>query len=232
MQLLEESIAIYREVGDKKYLADALNSRSYIAMDQADYPLAQSLLEESQILFQDAESLSGIGWTVSNLGFVALHQKDYARARQFFEEGYKIRRDLGEKFGTLLSLISIGTVSIFLGDLRTARIDLEQALNGLHKVGYKQGIAESLEGLAGVAGASGNPRRAARLFGAAEALREASRAPMSQAEHSLKDPMIKDCQSRMNKDEFVQSWSVGRQMLDEGLDGVIAYALEPDEAPT
>jgi hypothetical protein len=42
----------------------------------------------------------------------------------------------------------------------------------LHGLGDRPGVIESLEGLAGVAAATAAPRRAARLWGAADALRQ------------------------------------------------------------
>jgi hypothetical protein len=44
--------------------------------------------------------------------------------------------------------------------------------------------------------------------------------------------MVRDVRSKMSQEDFDTAWSAGRHMLDEGLDRVIAYALEPDEAPT
>ena len=100
-----------------------------------------------------------------------------------------------------------------------------------HEYGYQRGIAETLEGLAGVATAKSASKRAATLFGAAEALRTAIQVPRLPSERARYDPMIKEIRSQLKAAEFSAAWSAGMEMLPSGLEKVIAYALEPEDAP-
>jgi hypothetical protein len=115
--------------------------------------------------------------------------------------------------------------------LLAARSNFEQVLKADQLVGDKWGIAENLEGLAGVAAKKGNAERAARIFGAAEVLRQTHELLWSNADRKLFEPLINDTHSQLGENDFAKARSAGRQMLDEGLDGVIAYALEPDKTP-
>jgi predicted ATPase/DNA-binding CsgD family transcriptional regulator/class 3 adenylate cyclase len=117
------------------------------------------------------------------------------------------------------------------GNLLTARSHLEQALSAYQESGQKRGVAEVLEGLAGVAARRGNAERAGRIFGAAEALREIIGAPLPPSDRNIFMPMIREAQSIMGQDAFARAWSLGRQMLAASLDHLIAYALEPDATP-
>jgi predicted ATPase/DNA-binding CsgD family transcriptional regulator/class 3 adenylate cyclase len=230
-QFLEESIHIFREIGDNKGLSDALNTRSLIAMDQGDNMLARSLLEESLKLMQDVEDRYGIGYALSNLGILEMYQGNFHRSKEFFEQGYQIFQDLGNQFQMIITRINIANVLLFQGNLASARSNLEHALIALHKAGTIRGFPEALELLAGVAAYRRNPERAARIFGVCEALRDRLHMTVPDSERILLEPIIMEVRSQMSEADFSKAWSAGRQMLAEGLDQVVVYALEPDEIP-
>ena len=65
------------------------------------------------------------------------------------------------------------------GDFASARALYEESLVIRRELGDRRGIAYSLEGLAAVVAALGSPLRAARIWGAAERLREEIGSPLS-----------------------------------------------------
>src|SRR5207249_3306610 len=103
-------------------------------------------------------------------------------ARALFEEGLALYRELGHKPGISYSLRGMGLLGHDQGDYGAARALHVESLAMCRDVGNKHGIAGNLEGLAAVAIAQAQPERAVRLFGAAEAVSEAIRAPLPPAE--------------------------------------------------
>jgi hypothetical protein len=97
------------------------------------------------------------------------------------------------------------------------------------KQAEKLSIAWCLEGLAGVAGAQGEPVRAARLLGAADRLRVAIGAPLPPGERADYDHTVDAARTQMAPDAFAASWAAGRAMT---LEQAIAYALEEDDGQT
>jgi hypothetical protein len=91
------------------------------------------------------------------------------------------------------------------------------------EMGVKASIAEGLESLAGLAGALEDYRRAARLWGAADALREAIGAPWPPLERRLHEPYLEAIRSRCEEAGWTKAWEEGRAMT---LEDAIAYALE------
>ena len=89
-------------------------------------------------------------------------------------------------------------------------------------LGDKLGIAECLEGLGGLAGIRGQSEQAARLFGAAEALRQAVGAPLSPVDRADYERRV--AQARAGRDEaaFEAAWRQGREMK---LEQAIEHAL-------
>jgi DNA-binding NarL/FixJ family response regulator len=98
-------------------------------------------------------------------------------------------------------------------------------------VGDTADIAYCLEGLAELAGERGEPYRAARLFGASEALLETVGTPLyayASDRHSV-EQAVSTLRSRLDEENFAAAWSEGRAMTQAE---VIEYALATEQAHT
>ena len=94
----------------------------------------------------------------------------------------------------------------------------------LHKkMDNKRDIPECLENLATVAHQQGRGERAARLFGAAEALRKAFDVPMPSGSARRYERYVNAVRAGLDERVFDQAWKEGRMTP---LDQAVAYALE------
>jgi len=91
-------------------------------------------------------------------------------------------------------------------------------------IGSTPGIARSLAGLAGVAAAQGQPERAARLFGAAEALLGSIGATLDPADRLAYARDVATIRAQLGADASAAHWAMGRAMT---LEQMIAEALPP-----
>jgi hypothetical protein len=89
--------------------------------------------------------------------------------------------------------------------------------------GLNQLVQSALEGFACVAGAKGDAERAARLWGAAQALLEAKDIPRDDDFLVEADTRISVVRSGMTDEEWEEAWGKGRAMT---LDEAVSYALE------
>ena len=91
-------------------------------------------------------------------------------------------------------------------------------------------LVDGLEGMAVVAVAEGDPARAARLCGVAEALRESNGEPRWYVYQAVYDGTIEDARAQMDAESFAAAWDAGRMMTVEQ---AIAYALDaiPEMSP-
>ena len=89
-------------------------------------------------------------------------------------------------------------------------------------------IAESLEALAGVAQVWAEPGEAARLFGVAEALREAMGAPLPPSDRKEYDRDEAAVRTALGEEASATAWAEGRAMT---LEQAIELALEELESP-
>src|SRR5205085_12134919 len=103
----------------------------------------------------------------SLLGEVSLQQDDVTKARSFAEQCLRLSKEIGDQGLTADALALLGKVNFVQGDYTAARALYEEILTFPGRV-----TVWDLEPLASVVAAQGEPRWAAQLWGAAEALRE------------------------------------------------------------
>ena len=92
--VLEESVEIWREVGDKVGLAEALSQIGSVAHAQKDYERAAVLHGESLKLFRQVGFKGNVTDQLIFLGFTLQRQGDNAKAEQFLKEGLLLAQEL------------------------------------------------------------------------------------------------------------------------------------------
>jgi DNA-binding CsgD family transcriptional regulator len=93
-------------------------------------------------------------------------------------------------------------------------------------------VVEGIEGLARVAAATRQAERAARLFGAAEALRETLVLPLSPIEIAYAEPMMKRLRDALGANGLAAAWEQGRALShEEARAEAMAIRAGPAAAP-
>ena len=161
--LYEESLAIRRQLGDRRGMAASLGNLGQVTSEQGDFTSARALHEESLAIWRELWDQSGIAVSLNNLGNVALDQGDYPAARSLHEESLAIRRGLGDQSGIAASLNNLGNVAHDQGEYAAARALYEQSLAIVRELGDRWRIARSQSDLAIVAHDQGDYRVAGAL---------------------------------------------------------------------
>src|SRR5207249_11721608 len=117
----------------------------------------------------------------------------------------------------------LGMVRSHQGDYEVARAFYRQGLALSQELKSGLTIAQNLAGLAAAWQAQGQTERAARLFGAADALREVISTPMDPTEHEVFDPPMAAARAALGEAAFAAVHAEGRAMP---LEQAIADALE------
>jgi len=154
--LLDEALAIGRELGDKAAIGDALFELGNIANAQEDLTAARALYEESLTMRRELNDRPGTSFALHNLGVVAHAMGDSAGARVVYEEALALHRELGNVYAEAASLNGLGDVSLYQGDLAAAREFQVQSLEIQRRLGDKRGIAFSLRMLGRIAEKQGD----------------------------------------------------------------------------
>jgi predicted ATPase/class 3 adenylate cyclase/Tfp pilus assembly protein PilF len=161
---LEESLALWRRLGDNRGMAMLLNNLGWVAWHLGDYGAARALSEEALTRHRELGDSRGIALALNNLGWVATFQGDHRRACALHEESLRLRRELGDKRGIAFAMTNLAEAVHPQGDYPRAAALLEEALALLREVGDRQLIANACRVLGHVAHDQGDDRRAAALL--------------------------------------------------------------------
>ncbi|HZO87057.1 MAG TPA: tetratricopeptide repeat protein [Chthonomonadaceae bacterium] len=221
--LLMESLHLYRALEDASGVAYALIGLGRTAQCLGEPERAAALYEEALALLREKRDQPGIALALTNLAAGARERDDYAQARQLEEESLALRREMADRWGIAHSRNNLGRLARLEGQYERASALHKESLAQFCALGAKLGIAESLEGLAGVASARGDFARAAPLWGAAEALREALRAPLLPFARGAYHHEVATARSALGEEAFAEARAQGHVMP---LEQAVAFALE------
>lgn len=225
--LCQESLALFREVGDLSGMGGAHRMLGMIAMNKGDYAHANILMAESLALCRQAGDKRRMAIALNTIGEVARCQGDYTAARASYDASLALHREVGNKWGRAIALGNLGHVALYEHDIRQAAHLFREALVLARELMYRPGIAEYLAGLGAVAVEEGGLERAARLLGAAEALLGILGTQPSPPDLTEKERAIATVRAALGDSAFDAAGAEGKAMPVER---VIEYALGEDDA--
>jgi non-specific serine/threonine protein kinase len=226
--MLGESLDLSKRLGDGVGAAMALANLGFALAHGGAHERVAALREEAERLQRDLVDRRALARLLEFLTLAALDVHDYERALAYPKRALELYRELGDAQGEVVSLTALGMASLGAGDPESAAASFEENLRLLQSVKEKIGIAYCLLGLGGVAGEQSRAERAARLWGAAEALREATGISLSPLDRSLLryEDRLAAARSLVDEGEWEEAWAQGRTMTP---DRAVEYALDPSD---
>jgi hypothetical protein len=215
----------------------ALMGAARLAAFQGDLDHSEALCKEGLARRLELGDTGGIALFLRRLGLIAyrrsnlvgaeslaemlfVSQGDPARVHALLEEGLALSRELGYKEGIADSLLLLARVAESLGDYAAARVLYEESLAIGRVVGDNRHIASCLEGLAGLFVAREEPVKAVRLWGAADALREAIGTPIPPVDRADYERSVATARAKIGEQDFAKALAEGRMMaLEQVLSG-------------
>jgi len=212
-ELVERSLAIFREQGEQESVARALNSLGSVKRALGELGSARSLLEKSIAVRRELGDEPGTAGALTNLGSVGFEQGDLDEAESRFKEALTLDRAHGNEWGAAVALDGLAAVALERGDYERAGELTRETLMSAQRLADQELIAFGLEKAAVLSAAEGNAARAGRLAGAADALRESAGFERSHFDREWLDRHL----NAVSGEEFKAGRVAGR-------------ALEPSEA--
>jgi non-specific serine/threonine protein kinase len=230
-RLYEASLAIRREIGDSRGIGLCLNNLGLVAGEEGDLAGARALFEECLALWRASGDKFGIAVALANLGVVAAQRRDYAEADSLQQQSLRRYREMGYALGIAGSLSNLGDLARGQGHLPQAAALYRESLTVYQKSGTPFNINQVLESMAALAVAERQPEHAARLLGAAQALRDSVGLPVYTDLRAEHDQVIEAARGALGEAGFTAAWAEGEAM---DLQQAIAYGLaaEPTSRAT
>ena len=165
----EESVTLNRQVADAFSLGMSLNQLSLTAQMQGDYAAAQAASEEQLTLCREIGAPWLTAFPLRQLGRIARARGDVEQARKLTEKALDFWREAGDVWQAASALRDLGVLAFEAGDYPHAAATFRESLEQHRAVGFTPGITVAIASLGYVAAMCGQPERAARLLGWAEA---------------------------------------------------------------
>jgi tetratricopeptide (TPR) repeat protein len=220
---LEESIELYHRAGDILGAVRALNTRGGVSYDQGHLAFAAALWAQTLAQAQTAGDLGESAHALGNLGEAYFHMGDLIAAAAAHTEALALAQRAGRTDVEAMQLGDLGNVARERGDLPAATDLQQRALVLKQGLGARRQIAITLEDLASIAGAEGRARRAARLLGAASAIRAAIATPQPVPERTATERAVAAARAACGEAEWNAAFTEGKALR---LEQAIAYGLE------
>jgi predicted ATPase/class 3 adenylate cyclase/Flp pilus assembly protein TadD len=223
-EYLQESLALREASGDVAGKSKIYHHLANLAGVQGDLATARSLHERSLRLERTIGDVLGVTSALNNLGYIALLERDDDAAEAFLAEGLALSREAGYRQLEVTIQVNLGRLAIHRGRMREAQQLLSESLRALNEYGACRECAECFLEFASIAALCRQPLRAARLLGAAAAVRSSVGHVVGPVDQQMLDRLTTDIRSMLDDDELDAAWEEGEALP---FDEKIAHALEP-----
>lgn len=210
----EQSLAIHRELDKPLSIAITLGNiaRAVNAMN-GDLNEAKSLQEESLRILRQLGNRASISVTLNNLGGLVHKLGAPDAARIYLEEAAAINRELQNPDGEAYNLCGLGQIEIESKQYTSARRHLIGAMRLWIRSGNTIELATALESLARADAEEKVAERAARLFGAADIVRNG--VPRNQPEEETYAASLAAAREQLDGLRFDALREAGRGLTPE-----------------
>ena len=160
---LEESVKLWREIGNKRRLGYSLIILGMVALNEGFPDEGRKYEEESLSIFREVDDRWGLALSLNDLGNVLNEGGNRDQGQLHYQQSLALWREMDDKWGYSLTLSNMGQLALWNGDHITARELQLESLAIRRAEGDQWGFAESLRRLGSVFVAQNDYVPAARL---------------------------------------------------------------------
>jgi len=222
--LLTRSLELARRLGDQRMVAWVLRSLGSAARAQGDPHRALELDNQSLGLCRALGDSHQAGHLLDQIGEAERDRGELSRAAEAHRGGMTLLAAAGCEEGVNSSRYRQARLARARGDgTRAIELALE-SLRGYRVLGNRRDVPACLDLVAEIV-VDSQPERAARLFGAAEALRETMSVALPPVDRVARDATAATAQAALGAKRLEVAWSAGRTATtDESIDLALATA--------
>jgi predicted ATPase/class 3 adenylate cyclase len=220
-QYLEESVAIGREMGDQRRVGAALQPLGMAHFGQGDLAAARRYLEEALVSAEALQEPREIAAAASTLAQLYRAEGSLDAAEPLCERVLDLAQELDDRESIAIGLLNVAMVAMGRQNDERARQMLLAVHGILEEIGSRYVGQSLLEVSAGLAVSRREWQRAARFYGAAEALALQTGLHRDPADEAFLAPLVAKAQAALVTPAFAAAESAGREVPN---DTIIAEA--------
>jgi tetratricopeptide (TPR) repeat protein len=161
---LQESLAVYREAGDRWGVANVLDRLCLVARRRGAFAGARDRIQSSLAIRREIGDRRGMASSLSNLGLIYCDLGDYAQAHSVLTEGLQICRRFGYRVESANVATGLCQAAFRLGEVSAAERYGQQSLDIYRDIGDYWGVAIAYNNLGRMAAELGDHVRAKHLY--------------------------------------------------------------------
>jgi predicted ATPase/class 3 adenylate cyclase len=208
--LLEEGLAIAREIGDDHRVADILQPLGMAMLGQGDRPAARVTLEEALDLARKHADRRDIAAALNALAQFHRVEGSLGSAEPLYEQVVALAREIGDRESIAIGLLNLAMVYVDRGDGARARATLVDVHAIADEIGSKPVGQSVLEVCAGLAASEQNWHATGRFFGIAEAQNDLTDLHRDPADEAFLMPHIASARANLGATVFSEAEAGGR----------------------
>jgi predicted ATPase/class 3 adenylate cyclase len=228
LEAIDEGWQVSQAIQFRWGLAAFLSLRSTLARLRGDYAAAAAYNEQLVPLMRAIGHPWLSALTTLSVGLMAAQQANYTEAAARLEESAQLFGQIGDRHFVTVAQSERAHIERLQGRYEQAMALYARTIVGWQELGHRAGAAHQLECIGFIAIAQSQPQKAARLLGAAEAMRESIESQMTPAEREEYDRHFAALRGQLSEAEFAAAWAAGRTL---SLDEAVAYASSPASDP-
>jgi predicted ATPase len=209
-------------LGESKLVAESLLTLGRATLAEGDAAEAAGFFREAATSALEIDEMRLVAMSRFNLGYLELVNGDYEKAQTELEaaqDGFTVADD---RYGIGRSLAALGSVALHRNQADEAVVLLQESLRHSRTLADVDDMSWALE-LLGVAWAEMENGAAARLLGAAEALRESLGGALDGVELALHDRGLAALAAGPHSAAAEAAWKAGRKLT---ADEAVVLALD------
>ena len=231
-RLYTEQLRLWRELGDKREIANALYNRAYAdmidVMQGKGAPLANAsdapLLNEALEIYREIGDVGGEANLLWALGSVNFFTANASVAEGWYRQSLELHRKAGNRSMEAWSLHMLGLSLVNQQQFEEATEVVRHAMRHFYEAGDVSGVTLVLDDLAIIAIGLGDRERGGRLWGAARHLQQRTGTGLADyVQHSNELYGVPTPKDALPADELAPLSALGAAM---SYDEIVAYALE------
>ncbi len=209
LQLQAEALAMTNATGDWRGAAIVRLHMADI-VDRLDDPVrARQLFDESLPEFQAHDDPWGIAFACGSYAQIALRRGDVDEARDLVNQAIEQYRYIGDGRGVARMLTMRAEIATEELDRPAAKAAYAEGMAIRFELGDRPGLATALERYSAFIRAE-DPTLAARLVGAADALRESIGSARPTATRAGHERLVEELRTELGADAYRAAWATGR----------------------